>query len=133
MNVFQLDIMTPERVFFSERVEALTLTIADGSLTVLAGHMPMAACLEVGKIRIKQNGVWREAVNSEGFLDVTHEGVTLFLQACEWPEDIDVRRAMEARHRAEERLRQKQSLREHRISKISLARAMARLRVTKQK
>ncbi|MEL4106358.1 ATP synthase delta/epsilon chain alpha-helix domain-containing protein, partial [Oscillospiraceae bacterium WX1] len=37
----------------------------------------------------------------------------------------------EARLRAEERLRQQQSMQEYRQSKLALARAMARLQVTK--
>ena len=48
----------------------------------------------------------------------------------EWPEDIDVRRAEEAKHRAEERIRQRQSILESQTSKIALARAMVRLRAT---
>ena len=48
--------------------------------------------------------------------------------SCEWPEDIDMRRAEEAKHRAEERIRQRQSIWENKSSKIALARAMVRLR-----
>lgn len=125
---FELSIMTPERQFFSGQVEALTITGIDGKMTVLAGHAPMVASLEVGEISIKQDGVWREAVNSEGFMEVLQDSVVVFVQACEWPEDIDMRRAEEAKHRAEERIRQRQSIWENKSSKIALARAMVRLR-----
>jgi F-type H+-transporting ATPase subunit epsilon len=74
-----------------------------------------------------------EAFNSEGFLEVSKLGVVLFAQACEWPEDIDIKRAEESKRRSEERLRQQQSINEYKGSKIALARAMARLRVTRQK
>ena len=120
--------MTPERQFFSGQVEALTITGIDGKMTVLAGHAPMVASLAVGEISIKQDGVWREAVNSEGFMEVLQDSVVVFVQACEWPEDIDMRRAEEAKHRAEERIRQRQSIWENKSSKIALARAMVRLR-----
>lgn len=125
---FDLSIMTPERQFFSGQVEALTITGIDGKMTVLAGHAPMVASLAVGEISIKQDGVWREAVNSEGFMEVLQDSVVVFVQACEWPEDIDMRRAEEAKHRAEERIRQRQSIWENKSSKIALARAMVRLR-----
>ena len=71
---------------------------------------------------------WQEAVNSEGFMEVLQDSVVVFVQACEWPEDIDMRRAEEAKHRAEERIRQRQSIWENKSSKIALARAMVRLR-----
>ena len=60
-------------------------------------------------------------------MEVHHEGVLIFVQSCEHPEEIDTRRAEEARRRAEEQLRQKQSMSEYKQSKIALARAMARL------
>ena len=47
---------------------------------------------------------------------------------CEYPEEIDIRRAKEAKERAEEQLRQKQSIQEYHRSKASLARAMERLK-----
>ena len=49
------------------------------------------------------------------------------------PEEIDVRRAEEAKQRAEERLRQKQSIHEYYHSRAALARAMARLKATSGK
>ena len=127
---FELSIMTPERQFFSGQVEALTVTGIDGQMTVLAGHAPMVVSLDIGEISIKQDGTWRQAVNTEGFMEVLGDSVVMFVQACEWPEDIDVRRAEEAKHRAEERIRQRQSILESQTSKIALARAMARLRAT---
>ena len=127
---FELSIMTPERQFFSGQVEALTVTGIDGQMTVLAGHAPMVVSLDIGEISIKQDGTWRQAVNTEGFSEVLGDSVVMFVQACEWPEDIDVRRAEEAKHRAEERIRQRQSILESQTSKIALARAMVRLRAT---
>ena len=127
---FELSIMTPERQFFSGQVEALTGTGIDGQMTVLAGHAPMVVSLDIGEISIKQDGTWRQAVNTEGFMEVLGDSVVMFVQACEWPEDIDVRRAEEAKHRAEERIRQRQSILESQTSKIALARAMVRLRAT---
>ena len=127
---FELSIMTPERQFFSGQVEALTVTGMDGQMTVLAAHAPMVVSLSVGEISIKQDGQWRQAVNTEGFMEVLGDSVVMFVQACEWPEDIDVRRAEEAKHRAEERIRQRQSIWESKSSKIALARAMVRLRAT---
>ena len=56
----------------------------------------------------------------------------LFCLTVERPEEIDIRRAEEARDRAEEQLRQQQSIVEYHRSQAALARAMTRLRVTKE-
>jgi len=131
--VFPLEILTPEHQFFLGEVEALTITSIDGELTILEDHAPIIAPLAVGSIKLKQNGQWREAFQSEGFLEAGPWGAKLFVQACEWPENIDARRAEAARKRAEERLRQKRSIEEYHASQIALARAMARLRMSNRK
>lgn len=128
---FNLKILTPERKFYDGPAEAVTVTVPDGSVTIWADHAPLVAPLEVSTLRYKTNGEWKEAFNSSGFMEVHHEGVVIYVQACEWPEEIDERRAEEARLHAEELLRQKRSVNEYNQSKIALARAMERLRVTK--
>lgn len=130
---FPLEILTPEHQFFSGEVEALTVTSVDGELTILRGHTPITAPLAVGTIKLKQDGTWREAFQSDGFMEAGPWGAQLFVQACEWPEDIDARRADTARKRAEEQLRQKSSMQEYRASQIALTRAMARLRMSNRK
>lgn len=124
---FDLTVLTPEYEFFSGQAEVLTITGLDGKRSVLAHHAPMVSCLEIGTIGIKADGVWREAFNSEGFMEVLNNTVVVFVQSCEWPEDIDLRRAEQAKQRAEEKLRQKQSIMEYSASKIALAKAMARI------
>jgi len=129
---FYLKIITPERKFFQGDVETVTVQGIDGELGILKGHAPMVACLEIGLIRIKQNGEWKEAAASEGFLEVRPDRTISLAQAVEWPEEIDINRALAAKERAEERLRQQRSMREYIQSKTSLARALVRLRVTKK-
>lgn len=130
-KLYNLKILTPEREFFDGDVEAVTVAAPDGLVTILAGHIPFIMPVSAGTIRIKKDGVWEDAVNSEGFMEVNHQGVMIFVQACEHPEEIDASRAEEARRRAEEHIRQNQSMGEYTQSKLALARAMARLRVTK--
>ena len=54
------------------------------------------------------------------------------VDSAERPEDIDEVRAREAMERAQEQLRQKQSIYEYRMSKASLARAVSRLKEKKR-
>jgi F-type H+-transporting ATPase subunit epsilon len=129
-KLFNLKIFTPERQIFDGEVEALTVTTTDGRFTFLASHVPVVMPLIVGTLVYRTADETVEVFNSEGFLEVRHEGVLAYVQASEKPEDIDKNRAEEARLRAEERLRQQQSMQEYNRSKLALARAMARLRVT---
>ncbi len=126
---FKLEVITPIRQFLLTDAEAVTVLCPDGELTVLADHAPMAAALSVGALKIKENGVWRTAFQSEGFLVVRPDEVLIFAQTCEWPEEIDLARAEEAMNRALEKLRHKQSIYEHKHTGISLTRALTRLKI----
>ncbi|MDR1734825.1 MAG: ATP synthase F1 subunit epsilon [Oscillospiraceae bacterium] len=126
---FHLHIMTPEREFFDGNAEGVIVTVPDGELCVMAGHMPLLTPLNIGIIRINLGGEWKHAFISDGFMEVSHKETIIITQACEWPEDIDAARAEEVKRRAAEKLRQQVSTREYVMNKAALARAMARLRV----
>jgi len=129
---FYLEVVTPERKFFEGYVEMVIVDSTDGQLGIMKGHVPMVAPVAIGIIKIKQQGVWREAAINEGFMEVTPEKTIILSHSVEWPEEIDVKRAQEALERAQERLRQKRSLTEYHRSKAALARAMSRLKVRKR-
>lgn len=130
---FLLEIVTPERVFFTGQVEMVVLKTPQGELGILAGHMPLVCAVDVGTTRIKKDsGEWVEAVLNEGFMQVTQEKAVIFTDTAEWPEEIDENRAQLARQRAEERLSQRNSHVEYARSQAALARAVARLKVKKQ-
>lgn len=130
MTAYFAEIMTPERLFFRGDVESLRINSVDGEIGVLKGHAPMVACIDVGELYLRlPDGTEKFASHSAGFMEVRPDRVLLFVQACEWPEEIDIRRAERARERSLERLRQKQSMYEHKQTQISLARAMTRLRI----
>ena len=56
----------------------------------------------------------------------------ILADSCELPEEIDIKRAEEARERAQEKLRQKQSIQEYYQTQAALNRAMNRLKVSQK-
>ena len=125
---FYLEIITPERQFYIGPAQALVLPIVDGEMGVYAGHEPAATALEPGELRYKVDGRWERAAVGTGFAEIKPDYVILLVGFAEHPEEIDRKRAEAAKLRAEERLRQKQSVHEYYHSKAALARAMARLK-----
>lgn len=132
-KLFNLTVLTPERVFFNGEVEMLSLRTVDGDYAIMADHSPIVMPVVVGSLTIWKPDGMETAFNSEGFMEVDHTGTTVYIQACEKPEEIDSRRAEDAMERAEERLRQRRSMSEYKQSKMALARAMARLQVSKRR
>ena len=89
MAEFDLNVMTPEHEFYSGKAEALTVNTTDGSVTILANHMPMVTDIEVGEMSMKRDGEWKTAVTARGFMEVSPTGVDVFVMSCEYPENID--------------------------------------------
>lgn len=93
----------------------------------------MVFAVEIGEIRITdETGEEIVGVTGTGFAQIINNRAMVIVDTCESPEEIDVRRAEEAKERAQEQLRQKQSIQEYYRSKASLARAMSRLKVGKK-
>ena len=126
---YTLEIITPERIFFRGEVESVVIPTPDGYMSIQKMHEPMVAAVSVGDMKLNIDGEWSECTTSFGFVEVRPDETIIFSQAVEWPDEIDIKRAQEAKERAEEQLRQKQSYQEYMQSQISLARAMVRLRV----
>ena len=126
-KTFMLEIITPEKQFFTGEVESLIIPAVDGSYGVQAGHEPIVTAIEPGEARYKVDGVWYTAVVTQGFAEIMSDYAVLLVSTAECPEDIDEARAQRAKQRAEERLRQHGSRTEYIQSKAALARATARL------
>lgn len=127
-----LSVVTPEREFFNGSVEMVILQAQDGEVGILAEHAPGLVALREGITRVKVDGAWRWFAASSGYASVLPDGVYVVLQTAEWPEEIDVNRALREKEEAEEILRQKQNRQEYAVTRSMLARAMVRLRVTRQ-
>ena len=132
-KTFHLEIVTPDKQFFIGEADGLVLPALDGSLGVEAGHEPIATAVEPGELRFRSQGAWTSVVVGQGLTEVMPDRVMVLVSAAERPEEIDLKRAEAARERAEERLKQKLSVRDYYNSKAALARAMARLKAARKK
>ena len=126
---YTLEIITPERIFFRGEVQSVIIPTSDGYMSIQKMHEPMVASIVVGDMKLQIDDEWKQCTTTDGFVEVRPDETIIFSQAVEWPEEIDLRRAQEARERAEEQLRQKKSHQEYMQNQIALARAMVRLRV----
>ena len=131
-STFNIEIVTPERKFFSGEVEMAILKTPEGEMGILAGHTPMVVAIAVGPIKIKKGNDWLEAVLTEGFMEVKQDKTIILTDTAEWPNEIDANRARIAKERAEERLQRQISQVETIRSRAALARAMARIKITKE-
>jgi F-type H+-transporting ATPase subunit epsilon len=125
-----LEIIASDKVFYEGTAKALVIPALDGELGILPHHQNIVVATMEGELRfrLEDEDEWTKAVVGVGFVHVSNNRVTVLVDTAERPEDIDELRARQAKERAEEQLRQKQSTQEYHLSKASLARALSRLK-----
>lgn len=128
-KTFHLEILASDRPFYNGPCEMLVFPAIDGEQGVLPRHEETVTSTVAGEMRYKVDGEWHYAAISRGFIEIMPQNVTLLCDTVERPEEIDQRRAEEAKERAQERLRQKQSIREYYLTQAALNRALSRLKV----
>ncbi|MCB0713949.1 MAG: ATP synthase F1 subunit epsilon [Ignavibacteriae bacterium] len=106
-KTFQLDIRTPEGVAWQGDVEIVTLPGRQGTFQVLINHAPLLTELEVGELRLTdEHGKEQVFASSGGFAEVRLNEVTVLSETIEPAQEINRDRAMSAKARAEERIKE---------------------------
>lgn len=123
-----LKIITPERTFFEGMTEFVEFTTEEGPMGIYPRHEAVTVMLAPGVLHIYQEGVEKKAAMHAGFAMILPEEITILAEIAEWPEEIDLNRANEARIRAERKIREDGStMREE----LALRRALARIEIAK--
>lgn len=96
-----LEIITPERMVFNGRVDLVNIPGSEGQFTVLKGHAPLLSSVEIGELYFSRGqNRFHYAIN-KGFAHVLNNRVTLLVETAERADEIDVKRALAAKQRAE--------------------------------
>ncbi len=130
-NDFTLRIITPERMFYEGSVRMVEFDTVEGEVGILPGHIPMTFIIRPGILTITEGDGTKMAALHAGFAEVLQERVTILAEIIEWPGEIDVNRANEAKERAEERLRTEDGSMDTARAEIALRRALTRIEVLK--
>ncbi|HXJ88595.1 MAG TPA: F0F1 ATP synthase subunit epsilon [Candidatus Binatia bacterium] len=103
-DVFQLEIVTPEKKVVETAAEEVQIPGKNGYLGILPGHAPLITELSVGEIRYRENSTEQKLAVAWGFAEILPNKVTILAETAERPSEIDVERARKAKERAEQRL-----------------------------
>lgn len=130
-NLFQIEIITPERIFYQGEAWMVEFTAQDGQIGVLKNHIPLTTVIAPGILTIKEAEGEKQAALHAGFAEILPEKVTILAEVAEWPEEIDPERAEAARKRAEERLHNHAAEVDVARAEIALKKALVRLDLKK--
>jgi F-type H+-transporting ATPase subunit epsilon len=128
---FTLKIITPDRVFYEEPVSMVEFNTIEGEVGIYKDHLPMTMIIAPGILTITQGEKVSEAALHAGFAEVLQDQVTILAEIIEWPSEIDLERAEDAKSRAEERIKEHAPGTDMKRAEMSLRRAVARIEAVK--
>jgi F-type H+-transporting ATPase subunit epsilon len=99
-----LEIVTPEKLAYSDEVDAVVLPGSEGELGVLPHHAPLISTLGAGELRLRKGGQEESFAIVGGFLQVLPDKVVVMAETADVASEIDLEKAQEARRQAEQAL-----------------------------
>ena len=124
-----LEIVTPDRALVAEQVDEVEVPGAGGYFGVLPGHAPLLASLQVGELWYRKGQEKHYLAIAFGFVEVLPDKVTVLAQIAERAEDIDPRRAEQAKARAEERMAGRNPDIDFERARVAMMKSLIRLQV----
>ena len=132
MATFRLEIVTPEKMIFSDDVNVVLAWGVEGQLGILPYHAPLMTMLQPGDLVIRKGTEEDYLTISGGFLEVRPDKVVILADACERAAEIDVTRAEEAKKRAQEALKGAKTTVDTATAEAALRRSLARLKAVER-
>ena len=118
-NTMKLEVITPERSFYTGDVTFVELNTTEGEVGIYARHIPMTMIIAPGVLTITEE----DGTKKKAALLTT---MSILAEVAEWPEDIDVQRAKKAEERARKRLEAKSADIDIARAELALKRALVR-------
>ena len=129
----ELEIVTAERLVYTDTVDMVVAPGEDGELGILPNHTALLAALGPGELRLKKGGVEEYFAIGGGFMEVRNGTVTVMADAAAQAEEIDIARAEEARRQAEATLRAGPPREERAALESTLRHSLTQLRVARRR
>lgn len=130
---FDLEIITPDRIFYKGQAMMLELNTTEGEVGIYKRHIPMTMIIQPGIMRIHGEDGMKEAALHAGFIEILPDKITVMAETAEWPDEIDINRAKEAEARAQRRLQTHDPKIDMSRADLALKRAIVRIEAAKIK
>ena len=130
----RVDIVTAERLVFSEDVDIVMVPGVEGEMGILPHHAPIMTMIKPGEVLVRKGSEEYSLAVSGGFLEVKPDHITILADAAERADEIDIARAEAAKKRAEESLKGRTTaVTDLANAEASLRRALARIKVAEKR
>jgi len=127
-----LEIITPEKVVYSDKVSEVLVPTDKGEIGILPNHVGLFAKVVPGELTVKKGNSSHILAITSGFLEVSAAKVTILADHAIRAENIEVAKAMEAKEKAEKLMKEKTTDQDMAMLEGQLRRAMLELNVARK-
>src|SRR4051794_27913454 len=90
MSTFKANLVSPEKLLFSDEVDQVDLPGLEGDFGVLAGHAPIVAALRPGIVLIRAANIQQGFVVLGGLAEFSKEELTILADVASTVEEFDL-------------------------------------------
>ena len=128
-----LKVITHEKIVYENDIDELYVQSKDGRMGILKNHIPVISTLDIGVTKVIKDGASQCIATVGGILQFAHNKATILTDNAELDCDIDVARAIQAKERAEARLKAQKDNIDTLRAQIALTKAIARINASGKK
>ena len=134
MPTLKLEIVTPEKVAYSDDVDSVLLPAVEGEMGVLPMHIPLLTQIKPGELLVSKGGTKHFLAVGEGFVSIDQTSVKVMTDMALESEHIDESAAEAAVQRAREAMARKDLGSEETAAvQAALAKSLAQLHVKRRR
>jgi F-type H+-transporting ATPase subunit epsilon len=134
MKPFFVELIAPNKVFFEGEIVSLSVTAIDGSMEVLASHIPALCALSTGRCEITLPDNTKKAfITNHGLLNIGREKTILTSDILEWEEDFEAFLVEREKHIEQEMSRRHESHKQYQLGSVELKATLANIKNKKHK
>ncbi len=126
-NLMQVKIIAPDRIFYEGQISFIEFNTTEGIMGIYPKHIPMTVVIAPGVLKLVGDGEDKTAALHSGFAEILGDSITILAESVEWPDEIDIRRAEEAKIRAERRI--KDDSQDMNRAELALKRSVVRMQL----
>lgn len=129
-KLMSVKIIAPDRVFYEGQLSFIEFNTTEGIMGIYPKHIPTTVVIAPGVLKLVEQDGEKIAALHSGFAEILGETITILAESVEWPEEIDVKRAEEAKIRAERRI--KDDTQDMNRAELALKRSLVRMQLSKR-
>lgn len=131
--MLQFEIITPEKVVYKDEVDEVLLPTPNGEIGILPEHISLVSQVSSGEITLKKKNKENHVAVTGGYVQVENDKVTILADYAIRSDDIELKKAEEAKQRAEKKMKEKVSERDFALAESELRRSLLEIQVVKRR